>query len=76
MILPGQWVLGAGHTPTRIVIMRLKTGELLVLAVSGVSAKRALALYKERWGIETLFSCLKKRGLGLESMAIAFGFNS
>ncbi len=51
----------------RIVIMRLKTDELLVLAVSGVSTKRALALYKERWGIETLFSCLKKRGLGLES---------
>lgn len=67
MILPGQWVLGAGHTPVRIVIMRLKTGELLVLAVSGLSPKRALALYKERWGIETLFSCLKKRGLGLES---------
>lgn len=67
MILPGQWVLGAGHTPVHIVIMRLKTGELLVLAVSDLSPKRALALYRERWGIETLFSCLKKRGLGLES---------
>lgn len=67
MILPGTWVLGAGHTPVHIVIMRLKTGELLVLAVSGISPKRALALYRQRWGIETLFSCLKKRGLGLES---------
>ena len=67
MILPGNWYLGAGHTPVRIVIMRLKTGELLVLAVSGVSPKRALALYRQRWGIETLFSCLKKRGLGLEN---------
>lgn len=66
-ILPGQWFLGAGHTSVHIVIMRLKTGELLVLAVNGVSPKKALALYRERWGIETLFSCLKKRGLGLEN---------
>lgn len=67
MVLPGTWYLGAGHTPVQIVIMRLRTGELLVLAVNGVSIKSALALYKQRWGIETLFSCLKKRGLGLES---------
>lgn len=67
MILPGFWYLGSGHTPLRIVIMRLKTGELLILAVNGLSPKRALALYRERWGIETLFSCLKTRGLNLES---------
>jgi hypothetical protein len=67
IILPGFWYLGAGHTPVRIVIMRLKTGELLILAVNDLSPKRALALYKERWGIETLFSCLKTRGLNLES---------
>ncbi|MCP4263993.1 MAG: IS4 family transposase [Candidatus Brocadiaceae bacterium] len=67
MILPGWWYLGPGSTPVQIVIMRLKTGELLVLAIRGVAPKRALALYRERWGIETLFSCLKKRGLGFES---------
>lgn len=67
MILPGQWYLGPGCVPVDIVMMRLKTGELIALAVNGLSPKRALKLYKQRWGIETLFSCFKKRGLNLEA---------
>lgn len=67
MILKGLWHLGPGSVPVRIVMRRLRTGELLVLAVSDLSPKRALALYRQRWGIETLFSCLKKRGLNLEA---------
>jgi len=45
--------------------MRLKTGELLILFTSG-RPQKALAAYRKRWRIETLFSCLKSRGLGLE----------
>ncbi len=67
IILKGLWHLGPGSVPVRIVIRRLKTGELLALAVSGLSPKRALNLYRQRWGIETLFSYLKKRGLNLEA---------
>lgn len=66
--LPGTWHLGSQHAAPRvtIIIMRLKSGELLILAASGISAKKALARYRERWKIETLFSCMKSRGLGLE----------
>ena len=45
--------------------MRLRTGELLILFTSGRPAA-ALAAYRKRWQIETLFSCLKSRGLGME----------
>ena len=69
-ILKGIWYLGRDPakpaTPVKIAMLRLKTGEMLIVAVSGIRIKTALAIYRNRWGIETLFSCLKTRGLGLE----------
>jgi hypothetical protein len=46
--------------------MRLKSGETLIVASSSIRIKTALPTYRNRWGIETLFSALKTRGLGLE----------
>ncbi len=69
-ILKGAWYLGRDPekqtTPIKIAMMRLKTGEMLIVATSRIRIKTALPVYRNRWGIETLFSCLKTRGLGLE----------
>lgn len=69
-ILKGTWCLGRDPskttTPIKIAIMRLKTGEILIVAASRIGIKTALPTYRNRWGIETLFSALKTRGLGLE----------
>jgi hypothetical protein len=69
LILKGRWYLGQNRgsnaVDARIVMMRLKTGELLILFTS-CRPGAALAQYRKRWQIETLFSCLKRRGLGLE----------
>ena len=73
-ILKGPWYLGRDPekqtTPIKIAMMRLKTGEMLIVATSRIRIKTALPLYRNRWGIETLFSCLKTRGLGLEDTHI------
>jgi hypothetical protein len=53
----------------RIVIMRLKTGELLALATSG-KPSHALARYRRRWSIETLFANLKTQGFDMEATHI------
>ncbi|MBT4890406.1 MAG: transposase, partial [Rhodospirillales bacterium] len=45
----------------------LKTGEMLIVAASRIRIKTALPIYRNRWGIETLFSALKTRGLRLEN---------
>ena len=69
-ILKGTWYLGIDPsketTPIKIAMMRLKTGEMLIVAASRIRIKTALSTYRNRWGIETLFSALKTRGLGLE----------
>jgi hypothetical protein len=70
-VLAGTWLLGREErddpgVPVKIALMRLKTGELLAVAASRVPVKKALAVYRGRWGIETLFSCMKSRGLGME----------
>ena len=69
-ILNGAWYLGRDPekptTPIKIAMMRLNTGEMLIVAASRIRIKTALPLYRNRWAIETLFSCLKTRGLGLE----------
>jgi len=39
---------------------------MLIVATSRIRIKTALPIYRSRWGIETLFSCLKTRGFGLE----------
>lgn len=73
MILKGYCRLGSGGQASacqvRIAIMRLKTGELLALATNG-RPKAALARYRARWKIETLFGNLKTRGFDLEATHI------
>jgi hypothetical protein len=71
MIVKGWCKLGAtGKSPAlRLVIMRLKTGELLSLAASA-HPRRALARYRRRWTIETLFANLKTKGFNLEDTHI------
>jgi len=73
-VLKGTWYLGRDPskptTPIKIAMMRLKTGEMLIVAASRVRIKTALPIYRNRWGIETLFSGLKTRGLGLEGTHI------
>ena len=70
-ILKGTWYLGADPsketTPIKIAMMRLKTGEMLIVVTSRIRIKTALSTYRNRWGIETLFSALKTRGLGLNA---------
>ena len=51
-------------------MMQLKTGEMLIVAARGIRIKTALPVYRNRWGIETLFSAMKTRGLGLGNMHI------
>jgi hypothetical protein len=65
-ILPGFWRLGGADLPLRIVMMRLKTGELLALACLS-RPRQALALYRKRRTIETLFGNLKTRGFDMEA---------
>jgi hypothetical protein len=73
-ILKGTWYLGRDPekrtTPIKIAMMPWKTGEMLIVATSRIRIKSALPKYRRRWGIETLFSCLKTRGLGLEDTHI------
>ena len=54
----------------RIIIKRLGTGEVLILA-SPSKPSRALALYRNRWTIEILFANLKTRGFDLEATHIS-----
>ena len=63
-VLSGKrWVWGR-----RIYVLatRLENGELLILATDR-HPQTALADYRLRWGIETLFAALKTRGFNLES---------
>jgi len=70
MIVKGGCRLGR-HDETlsatvRLVVTRLASGELLALACSG-SARHALARYRQRWTIETMFGNLKTKGFALEA---------
>ena len=49
-----------------LTALRLSDGELLIIASSKKDGQQAVEYYKERWQIETLFSCLKSRGFNLE----------
>jgi hypothetical protein len=70
LVLKGCWRIGGSQTqaspPVRIVILRLKTGELLIIA-SRSRPQHALNIYRQRWKIETLFAALKTRGFNLEA---------
>ncbi len=72
-ILKGSWRLGQNDKdaspPVRIIILRLASGELLSLATDR-KPKTALARYRLRWKIETLFAALKTRGFDLEATHI------
>ena len=50
----------------RIIILRLKSGELLALAAN-TRPRAALKRYRDRWRIECLFANLKSRGFDLEA---------
>ena len=73
MLLKGWCRLGHGadnRSPlVRIIIMRLPTNELLALACPG-NPRCALASYRQRWTIETLFANLKTKGFNLEDTHI------
>jgi Transposase DDE domain len=58
-----------GSPPVRIVVTRVPTNELLALACCG-NPRRALAGYRQRWTIETLFANLKSKGFNLEDTRI------
>lgn len=49
----------------KLAATRLASGELLVVATN-TEPKTALANYKSRWAIETLFAACKSRGFNLE----------
>jgi Transposase DDE domain len=70
MIVKGSCQLGRANetlsASVRLVITRLASGELLALACSG-RARHALARYRQRWTIETMFGNLKTKGFALES---------
>jgi hypothetical protein len=73
MIVKGWCRLGqnasSGSPSVRLVILRLKTGELLALACSG-NPRRALENYRRRWTIETMFGNLKTKGFNMEDTHI------
>jgi hypothetical protein len=58
-----RWIWGR---QVYVVATRLEDGELLILATNE-HPQAALADYRLRWGIETLFAALKTRGFNLES---------
>jgi hypothetical protein len=51
--------------PLKLAATRLVSGDLLVVATN-TDPKIALAQYRRRWEIETLFAALKTRGFNLE----------
>jgi Transposase DDE domain len=70
VIVKGSCRLGRANetlsASVRLVITRLASGELLALACSG-RARHALARYRQRWTIETMFGNLKTKGFALEA---------
>src|SRR5437870_9407496 len=70
MIVKGLCRLGrSGETVSSavaLVVTPLASGQLLALACSGC-ARHALARYRQRWTIETMFGNLKTKGFALEA---------
>ena len=73
VVIKGWCRLGEKAAPSspavRLVIMRLPTGELLTLACTG-KPHQALAEYRSRWTIETMFANLKTKGFNMEDTHI------
>lgn len=57
--------------PVYVVGTLLPNGEYLILATDK-TPEMALEDYKKRWGIETLFQCLKGRGFNFEDTHMTF----
>lgn len=68
---PCRLGLRPGAPALRIVILRLGSGELLVLATN-TRPKAALRRYRARWRIECLFANLKSRGFDLEATHLRY----
>ena len=70
MIVKGCCWLGCQNetlsSSVRLVVMRLASGELLALACSR-NPRHALAAYRQRWTIESMFANLKTKGFALEA---------
>ena len=70
MIVKGLCRLGRADetlsSPVRLVVTRLASGELLALACSG-RPRHALARYRQRWTIETMFGNLNSKDFALEA---------
>ena len=70
MIVKGRRWLGCQNetlsSSVRLVLMRLASGELLALVCSG-NPRHALAAYRQRWTIESMFANLKTKGFALEA---------
>ncbi|MBK8754117.1 MAG: hypothetical protein IPL99_29690 [Candidatus Competibacteraceae bacterium] len=56
--------------PVYLTALRLSDGEFLIVASSKNDGQNALEYYKERWQIETLFSCLKAGDLISKRLAL------
>ena len=67
------WLSGMAHTPGNLLHFagkQIKDGELLLVATNISEPKRALNLYRKRWGIECLFADAKTRGFNIEDTHI------
>lgn len=65
--LPGLRRVGKGKNAFKayVSVCKSKDNELVII-VSNCEQEKALDCYKKRWGIETLFGCLKTRGFNFE----------
>jgi hypothetical protein len=68
LVLKGKRYLGRNyHGPkVKIAACRNDKGELMIIATND-NADKAITMYRQRWSIETLFSCLKTRGFNFEN---------
>ncbi len=55
-----------GQVRTALAVKRLTGGDLLAVAHYGLGRRDPLEVYRERWKIEMLFACLKRKGFNLE----------
>lgn len=68
LVLAGQRYLGQNYQGPKVKIAACRNdkGELVIIATND-NPDKALAIYKQRWQIETLFGCLKTRGFNFEN---------
>jgi hypothetical protein len=65
--LPERRKIGVKKEGMQLFVSATRSGDgNLVVVASNKQGDEALDRYKQRWGIETLFGCLKTRGFSLE----------